>query len=200
MLYFFYCRDHEGAIATRRANTETHWAFMDGYADKMIARGPTLNETRDAPTGSMHIVDLPDRAAAEVFAYQEPFYKAGVFRDVLISRWRNALGGTMWDYKGDPDTNKRFLIIGHGKSGVSAQRDSLLEAHRRYFIDEGWLPSFISRGPLISDDEREWTGSAMLVEMKARADVERMLAAEPYVRAGLYDKIEIFDWRFGGRH
>jgi hypothetical protein len=29
-------------------------------------------------TGSMHIVDLPDGDAAQEFAYDEPYYKAGV--------------------------------------------------------------------------------------------------------------------------
>jgi len=39
----------------------------------------------------------------------------------------------------------------------------------------------------------------MLVEVPGRAAVEEMLADEPYVEAGLYEKIEIHDWQFGGR-
>jgi hypothetical protein len=47
------------------------------------------------PTGSVHIVELPDSAAARAFAFDEPNYRAGVYRDVLLRRWRNLLGRTM---------------------------------------------------------------------------------------------------------
>ncbi|HBK04927.1 MAG TPA: hypothetical protein DDZ81_03575 [Acetobacteraceae bacterium] len=200
MEYFFYCRDNPDTGAVRKAVLEAHWSFMDGYADRMIARGPTLTPDRSAPTGSMHILDLPDDAAVRRFAFEEPYYKAGVFRDVMVRRWRNALGRTMWQFRGDPENNQRFLVIGHGKPGVSNTRDGLLEAHRRYFVENGYQEHFIARGPLLSDDESEWVGSAMLIELPSRAAVEAMLADEPYVRAGLYADIEILDWRFGGRH
>src|SRR6266540_2496123 len=99
---------------------------MDGYAGAMIARGPTLTSDRQAATGSMHMVDLPDAEAARVFAFDEPYYQAGVFGEVLVRRWRNALGGTMWDFEGDPSVERRFLVIGHGKPGTSSQRAALL--------------------------------------------------------------------------
>lgn len=199
MEYFFYCRDRPDSGTLRARLAEAHWSFMDGYADAMIARGPTLTADRMAATGSMHMVDLPDAEAARVFAFEEPNYKAGVYGDVLVRRWRNTLGGTMWDFKGDPVDNLRFLIIGHGRPGMGAIDDALLEAHRRYAVDEGYLERFIARGPLLSDDGSQWVGSAMLVELRDRAGVEAMLADEPYVRAGLYTNVEIHDWQFGGR-
>ena len=198
--YFFYCRDRDGIGDLRKQIVEAHWSFMDGYADGMIARGPTLKDDGVTPTGSMHIVELPDNAAAQVFAYEEPNWKAGVYSEAMVRRWRNALGRTMWQFQGDPEHNQRFLIIGHGKPGMTATRDGLLEAHRRYFIDRGYLDHFIERGPLYNDDESEWVGSAMLVELPDRAAVEAMLADEPYCKAGLYERVEIHRWRFGGRH
>src|SRR5262245_57935301 len=111
--YFFYCRDNPGTGALRRQIGEAHWSFMDGYAAGMIARGPTLAEDGVTPTGSMHIVDLPDAEAARVFAYEEPNYKAGVFGDVMVRRWQNTIGRKMWAFKGKPDSNHRFLVIGH---------------------------------------------------------------------------------------
>jgi uncharacterized protein len=71
---------------------------MDRYAAEMIARGPTLASDGDTPTGSVHIVDLPDPAAPRAFAFDEPKYQAGVYRDVLLRRWRNTLGRSMWDF------------------------------------------------------------------------------------------------------
>ncbi len=201
MEYFFYCRDVANSGALRKANVEAHWTFMDAYANAFIARGPTLADDWVRQTGSMHIVDLPNSEAARVFAYEEPHYKIGVYqRDVLMRRWRNVLGGTMWDFKGDLDHNKRFLVIAHGKSGVGATRKRLLDEHHHYFIDKGYIPHFIVRGPLLADDGSDWMGSAMIVEFPNRAAVEAMLASEPFTKAGLYEKIEIHNWRFGGRH
>lgn len=199
MEYFFYCRDRPGTATLRLDNTEAHWSFMDGYADVMIARGPTLSADRVTPTGSMHMVDLPDAEAALVFAFEEPNYKAGVYDEVLVRRWRNALGNTMWDFESDPHIDRRFLIIGHGQPLMTATRQALVDERRHYFIHHGYAERLIECGPLLSDDGAEWIGSAMLVEMQDRAAVDAMLANDPYVQAGLYANVEIHDWRCGGR-
>jgi len=116
--YFFYCPGRPGTEALLEELAEAHWSFMDGYAEAMIARGPTLTPDRTTWTGSMHMVDLPDAQAARVFAFQEPFYRAGVYGEVLVRRWRNVLGRTMWDYPAEPGDDRRFLVIGRGKPGV----------------------------------------------------------------------------------
>jgi uncharacterized protein len=197
--YFVYCRDRPGSGTLRAELTEAHWSFMDGYSDGMIARGPTMTTDRKTATGSMHIVDLPDAEAARVFAFEEPNYLAGVYDDVLVRRWRNALGRTMWEFEGDPAANRRFLIIGHGTPGVDATPQALSEERRRSFLDRGYADRFIARGPLLSDDGTAWVGTAMLVELRDRREVDAMLGDDPYVQAGLYADIEIHDWEFGGR-
>jgi uncharacterized protein len=194
--YFFYCRDRPGTAALRDELVEAHWSFMDRYADAMIARGPTLTPDGTAATGSMHIVDLPDARAAHVFAFEEPNYRAGVYGEVLVRRWRNALAGTMWDFQGDPARNERFLIIGHGATDTA--RDGTLDDDQRRFVTDR-RRHFIACGPLLSDDGTNWIGSAMLVELRDPAAVEAMLAEAPYVQAGVYDGVEIHHWQFGGR-
>lgn len=47
-----------------------------------MSRGPTFPGDGHAPTGSVPILDLPDPAAARAFAFGEPGYQAGVYRDV----------------------------------------------------------------------------------------------------------------------
>jgi uncharacterized protein YciI len=198
MEYFFYCRDRPGTQKLRDELAEAHWSYMDGYAEAMIARGPTLTADRMAATGSMHMVDLPDAEAARVFAFVEPCYRAGVYGEVMVRRWHNALGRTMWDFEGD-EPDRRFLVIGHGRPGRSAARGALLEAQRGYFRDHGYLERLIACGPLLSDDGTEWVGSATLVELADREAVDAMLAGAPYVRAGLYRDVEVHAWQFGGR-
>jgi hypothetical protein len=44
---FFCChRDRLGSVALRDELLEQHWAYMDQYAKKMIARGPDLRRRR----------------------------------------------------------------------------------------------------------------------------------------------------------
>ena len=200
MEYFFYCRGRSGTEALADELAEAHWSFMDGYAAHMIARGPTLTPDRSTWTGSMHIVDLPDAKAARVFAFQEPFYRAGVYGEVLVRRWRNTLGRTMWDYPAEAGDDRRFLVIGRGKPGVEAARQALAAAQRRGVGAPRPRDRCILRGPLLADDGAGWVGSAWLVQLGDRAAVEAMVAGAPYVRAGLYAGMEIHDWQFGGRH
>ena len=199
MEYFFYCRGRPGTEALAEELAEAHWSFMDGYAAAMIARGPTLTPDRTTWTGSMHIVDLPDARAAQVFAFQEPFYQAGVYDQVLVRRWRNALGRTMWDHPAEPGDDRRFLVIGRGNPDMEADRQAVEAAQRRWFGERGHRDGIILRGPLLADDGIGWMGSALLVQLVDRAAVEAMLAGAPYVRAGLYASVDVHDWQFGGR-
>ena len=199
MEYFFYCRDRPGVPPELRWElAEDHWAFMDRYAEGMIARGPTLSPDRTDATGSMHIVDLPDADAAREFAFDEPYYKGGVFDDVLVRRWTNTLRRTMWEFTGSDAGHPRFLTIAHARPGREAAREALAEEHRRY-LAHGHREHVIVTGPLMSEDGATWAGTATLVEMPGRDAVEGLLAEDPYARAGLYEHIEIHDWQFGGR-
>ena len=196
MDYFFYCRAKPDTEALADERTEAHWAYMDQYATTMIARGPTLSEDGAEWTGSMHIVGLPDAAAAQSFAFDEPYYRAGVFGDVLMRRWRNELGRTMWQFQGDPDRNQRFLVIGHGKSDASEQRGSL--PLRQRFLDDH-RDQIIVSGLFLSEDDATWVGGIMLAEAPDRAAVEALVQSDPFAQAGLYQSVEIHRWRFGGR-
>jgi uncharacterized protein YciI len=198
MEYFVYCRDKQGVGELRWELAEEHWTFMDGYADKMIARGPTLTPDGDEATGSVHIVDLPDADAASEFAFKEPYYRGGVFDDVLVRRWSNTLGRTMWEFAGGAAGHRRFLILAHGRPAPAALQGAPAEEQHRYLADAhpGCL---IALGPLLSEDGAEWMGTAMLVELPDRDTAEALMKEEPYARAGRYESVEIHDWRFGGR-
>jgi uncharacterized protein YciI len=198
MEYFFYSRPRPDAEALWDQLTEAHWSFMDRYADEMIARGPTLTPDRATATGSMHIVDLPDAEAARVFAFDEPNYLAGVYDEVLVHRWSNTLGRTMWEFTPSTANGRRFLIIGHGTPGMTESRNILRDEHHRLLVQR-YRESLIACGPLLSDDGTEWVGTAMLAELPDRASAEAMLAHGPHPGAGLYERVEVHNWRFGGR-
>jgi uncharacterized protein YciI len=181
MEFFCYHRDRPGSMALRDELLEEHWSYMDRYATQMIARGPTLTDGGDVASGSVHIVDLPDPAAARAFAFDEPNYQAGVYRDVLLRRWRNTLGRTMWDFPGGRDGGNRYLVLGLGAGptadlAVPPGRDEL-----------------IAYGPLLSDDGVTWLGTAVLVRAPDPGTARAILTQ------GRYADIEVHDWAFGGR-
>jgi uncharacterized protein YciI len=181
MEFLCYHRDRPGSAALRDELLEEHWSYMDRYAAVMIARGPTFADDGETPTGSLHIVDLPDAAAARAFAFDEPNYQAGVYRDVLLRRWRNTLGRTMWDFSGGRSGGDRYLVLGLG-AGPAAD----------LAVPPG-PAELIVCGPLLSDDGAAWLGTAALVRAP---DPQR---ARAVLTAGRYAGVEVHNWAFGGR-
>jgi uncharacterized protein YciI len=148
----------------------------------MIARGPTLTaDGCGTPTGSVHILGLPDPAAARTFAPDEPNYQAGVSRDVLLRRWRNTLGRTMRELPGGRIGGNRYLVLGLGAGQVA----DLDDPHDR---DE-----LIAYGPPLSDKGARWLGTAALVRAPDPHSARAVLTPHPYA------DIEVHTWQFGGR-
>jgi uncharacterized protein YciI len=181
MEFLCYHRDRPGSAEMRNELLEKHWSYMDGFADEMIARGPTFTDDGETFTGSVHILDLPDVAAARSFVFDEPGYQAGAYRDVLLRRWRNRLGRTMWDFPGGPTGGNRYLVLGlgWGPAADEAPPDDSAE--------------LIAYGPLLADDGVAWLGTAVLLRAP---DAD---AARAVLTADRYAAIEVHNWRFGGR-
>nr|WP_055506428.1 YciI family protein [Nonomuraea pusilla] len=179
MEFFVYGRDRPGAFPLKLSLSEEHWAFMDGYGEAMVARGPTLigHDDDAESTGSLHIVDLPDVRAAHAFAYDEPYYRAGLFESVLLCRFRNVLGRTMWDFTGAVAGYNRFLVLAMGGSGPAPAASAHL----------------IASGELLALDGVARLGRAALVEAPDRESAAALLPA------GGDDLVEVHPWRFGGR-
>ncbi|NUP77817.1 MAG: YciI family protein [Nonomuraea sp.] len=181
MEFFCYHRDRPGSGALRDKLLEEHWSYMDRYEAELIARGPTFERDTDTATGSVHIVDLPDLAAARALVFDEPNYQAGVYRDVMLRRWRNVLGRTMWDFPGGREGGNRYLVVGLG-SGQGAD-----------LVPPPGHDGLIAYGPLLSDDGVTWLGTALLIRAPDQDTARAALTADRY--AG----IEVHDWEFGGR-
>ncbi|WP_406864404.1 YciI family protein [Streptomyces sp. HUAS MG47] len=181
MEFFCYHRDRPGSMPLRGELIEAHWSYMDQYEKELIARGPTFAAGSDAPTGSVHIVDLPDPAAARAFAFDEPNHQAGAYRDVMLRRWRNMLGRTMWEFPGGREGGDRYLVIGLGAGEPAdleppADRDALI----------AW-------GPLLSDDGAAWLGTAVLLRAPDADAARAVLTVERYA------DVEVHEWECGGR-
>ncbi|SFY52938.1 YciI family protein [Streptomyces sp. F-1] len=182
MEFFCHHRDRPGSFPLRTQLLEEHWSYMDLFQKEMIARGPTLAADGETPTGSVHVLDLPDPAAARAFAFDEPGYQAGAYRDVMLRRWRNLLGRTMWEFPGGRAGGDRYLVLGLGEGEAA---DLTVPAERG--------ADLIAYGPLLSDDATAWLGTAALLRAPDPAAARALLTEDRYAA------IEVHAWRPGGR-
>jgi uncharacterized protein YciI len=180
MEFLCYHRDRPGSTPLRTQMVEQHWSYMDQFVASMIARGPTF-ASDGTLTGSVHILDLPDAPAARAFAFEEPCYQAGDYRDVLLRRWHNDLGRTMWDFPGSQPGNSLYLVLGFTMEPAATATD----LPRREEVIVG--------GPLLSDDGSLVLGAGVLLEAPD-ADQARSILPEDR-----YTGIEAHQWWFGGR-
>ncbi|WP_285597459.1 YciI family protein [Kineosporia sp. NBRC 101731] len=202
MEFFVFHRDRPGSLPARDDLLQEHWSYMDRFATGMIARGPVFTADGETLVGSVHIVDLPDLTAGRAFALQEPYYQAGVFRDVLLRRWRNVLGRTMWEFPGGTvgEDDGGYLVLGLGTAPVpdSEATDEVLARDAP-----------VAYGPLLSDDGRTRVGTAALVQAASAAQAREVLDPDDGMNGDVdddvdddvdgYAVVEVYRWQFGGR-
>lgn len=100
MLYIIYQQDRADGAAIRAATRDEHFAYLDKHEDILVLGGALLAEDNTTRTGSVLIVNVKDRAAAEAFSNNEPFRKAGLFSTVKIDRMRRG----QWNPNAAPKT------------------------------------------------------------------------------------------------
>ena len=83
MLFAVICTDRPNALETRKVTREQHLAFLAHYKAAIQFAGPQL-DVNGAPCGSLVLIDVQDRAAAEGFAAADPYAQVGLFESVVI--------------------------------------------------------------------------------------------------------------------
>lgn len=88
MLYMCYGIDGPDGAERRNIAREEHFAYLKKHEDIMVLGGATLADEDDTRTGSLLVINVPDRAAADAFADGEPLRRAGVFESYSVNRMR----------------------------------------------------------------------------------------------------------------
>jgi uncharacterized protein len=89
-LFVLVCIDKPNARELRAANRPAHLDYVD--ASGVVTLGGPFLDDEGNPTGSLIILDVPDRAAAEAWAAADPYAKAGLFESVTIRAWKKVRG------------------------------------------------------------------------------------------------------------
>ncbi len=177
--------------ADEDALNEEHWAYMDNFASALIARGPILSSdgTEDWK-GSVHIITAEDRSFADRFAFDEPYWRAGQYEAVHVSRFDNVLQSTMWQRPRDPECSTSWL----------ARWEWPNDPHERATGDVGDFrqdPALAFAGFLVSDDGSRASGFIAGIDASA-ADINRVVYGIGE-RLSRYNGLMLDRWRRGGR-
>ena len=90
MLIALIAHDKPGALALRMENRQAHLAYIE--ATGVVAQAGPLLDAQGQMAGSLVVLDVPDMAAAETWAANDPYAKAGLFADVQLHAWKRVIG------------------------------------------------------------------------------------------------------------
>jgi len=93
-LQLFVCEMIDGpeGAERRKGAGPAHHEYQKGVMDAFIARGPMRSDDAIRAIGTLYVIQVKHRAAAEAFIAAEPLNQAGVFSDIRIDRWRFGKG------------------------------------------------------------------------------------------------------------
>lgn len=90
-----------------------------------------------------------------------------------------------------------FLINARDKANAAELRQATRSAHLEWAKEAADM--LIVVGPVLSDDDTTMIGSTFIVEGESLEAVRAWQATDPYVKAGLFETVEIrpFRWVIG---
>ena len=94
-LFALHALDRPGALALRLEHYAAHRAFVETDADYGITialSGPLQTDDGETMIGSLFLIEAADRAAVEAFVAADPFTRAGVWGEVIITRFHRRRG------------------------------------------------------------------------------------------------------------
>jgi uncharacterized protein YciI len=71
-------------------NRQAHLAYIE--ATGVVAQAGPLLDAQGQMAGSLVVLDVPDMAAAESWAANDPYAQAGLFADVQLHAWKRVIG------------------------------------------------------------------------------------------------------------
>jgi hypothetical protein len=90
MLYAVQCTDAKGVESKRNQYLAPHKDYLISQAHILVVGGALLAEGTEELVGSLYIVNVANRKAAEAFSGSDPLTQAGVFATVTITAMRKS--------------------------------------------------------------------------------------------------------------
>ncbi len=91
MTFVLYCVDKAGHGHVRAENRPAHLDYLKSNLDRIVIAGPMTSDDGETVKGSVIVVNDAERGAAEDFAANDPYAKAGLFESVTITAYKKVL-------------------------------------------------------------------------------------------------------------
>lgn len=192
--FLIQARYKPDCLDQREQARDAHMAGIRAQQEKIQFAGPFLSDDGATPLGTMCIVDLPDRAAAEAYIAADGYSQAGILEEPAIRRFVSSKRLKQNDRAADPNMQMFVCECIDGPDAPALRKQSAA-AHHTY--QGSIIDRYIAHGPLRGDDGISLEGSLFIVEMPDRAAAEALVAAEPMAAAGVFKEIRITRWRYG---
>ena len=155
--------------------------------------GPLLSEDGFEEIGIMYIMNMPDRSSVENFLKKDEYYNLGLIEKIEIYRFISSNKNRF----GDRSLNHQmqlFVCECLDKNKITDLRAKTSEAHHYY---QGQIiDNYFAHGPLRSDDGIDLIGSLFLIEVEDMKAAKKLVASEPFTKAGVFQSITITRWRY----
>lgn len=89
--FILTCIDKQNGLEARMAAREAHLAYVRRQPEIVKLGGPLLDDEGQM-AGSMLILETVNRAAAQAFADNDPYWLSGVFETVDIQAFKITVG------------------------------------------------------------------------------------------------------------
>jgi uncharacterized protein YciI len=93
-------------------------------------------------------------------------------------------------------TLQLYLFCARDRDDAGSLRASVREAHRAWIRREDTACRCVLGGPLFGE-RGEMAGTALVFEAESASAVADFMAGDPYMAAGLFERVEIWPWRIG---
>jgi len=87
MLFALICTDKVNSLDLRQKSRPDHLKFLESLGSSLKAAGPFTDDEGN-PTGSLVIIEAPNRSAIAEIAARDPYVIAGLFSSVDIKPWK----------------------------------------------------------------------------------------------------------------
>lgn len=91
-MYCVMCIDKPDSGALRQENRPAHLEYVVSQ-NYVKMGGPLVGDDGETMIGSLLLLDVDNRAAAQAFVDNDPYHKAGLFERIEVQRFKHLLGG-----------------------------------------------------------------------------------------------------------
>lgn len=194
MLFAIRIFDKAEKKGARDSSRQAHLEYNRQFDPNIYFSGPLLTDDLTLELGSLRLIDLPDREAADRYVAEDPYVIEGVQHNPAIYRWSNSVPYTWRDC---PRTkgHVQYVISAIDNPNSDELRNQIRQEHEDYQAKVSDL--YITRGPLLVDDGNRQIGSLMIIDVPGLAEAKKFWEEEPFNYGGLFAKSEFHGWRFG---